>query len=61
MTPQERQLVDELFDRLSKLENAPRDPDAIAAIMHGLRKAPGAIYALVQTALLQDEALQARP
>lgn len=58
MTPQERQLVDELFDRLSKLENAPRDPDAIAAISDGLRKAPGAVYALVQTVLLQDEALK---
>jgi hypothetical protein len=58
MTPQERQLVDELFDRLSKLENAPRDPDAIAAISDGLRKAPGAVYALVQTMLLQDEALR---
>lgn len=58
MTPQERQLVDELFDRLSKLENAPRDADAIAAISDGLRKAPGAIYALVQTTLLQDEALK---
>ncbi|MET4390383.1 hypothetical protein ABIB73_006165 [Bradyrhizobium sp. F1.4.3] len=58
MTPQERQLVDELFDRLSKLENAPRDPDAITAISDGLRKAPGAIYALVQTVLLQDEALK---
>ncbi|QDP23922.1 DUF2076 domain-containing protein [Bradyrhizobium cosmicum] len=58
MTPQERQLVDDLFDRLSKLENAPRDPDAIAAISDGLRKAPGAIYALVQTTLLQDEALK---
>lgn len=58
MTPQERQLVDDLFDRLSKLENAPRDPDAIAAISDGLRKAPGAVYALVQTTLLQDEALK---
>src|SRR3569833_1407254 len=58
MTPQERQLVNELFDRLPKLENAPRDPDAIAAISDGLRKAPGAIYALVQTTLLQDEALK---
>jgi hypothetical protein len=58
MTPQERQLVDELFDRLSKLENVPRDPDAIAAISDGLRKAPGAVYALVQTVLLQDEALK---
>jgi hypothetical protein len=58
MTPQERQLVDELFDRLSKLENAPRDPDAVAAISDGLRKAPGAVYVLVQTTLLQDEALK---
>lgn len=58
MTPQERQMVDELFDRLSKLENAPRDPDAVAAITQGLRKAPNAVYALVQTVLLQDEALK---
>jgi hypothetical protein len=58
MTPQERQLVDDLFDRLSKLESTPRDPDAIAAISQGLRKAPNAIYALVQTTLLQDEALK---
>jgi hypothetical protein len=58
MTPQERQLVDDLFDRLVQLENAPRDPDAIAAITDGLRKAPSAVYALVQTVLLQDEALK---
>ena len=58
MTPQERQLVDDLFDRLSKLENAPRDADAIAGINEGLRRAPNAMYALVQTVLLQDEALK---
>jgi hypothetical protein len=58
MNPQERQLVDDLFDRLAKLEDAPRDPEATAAIADGLRKAPNAIYALVQTALLQDEALR---
>ena len=58
MTPQERQLVDDLFDRLSRLENAPRDPDASGAIVEGLRKAPNAVYALVQTVLLQDEALK---
>ena len=58
MTPQERQMVDELFDRLTKLEGAPRDPDATAAIVQGLRKAPNAVYALVQTVLLQDEALK---
>ena len=58
MTPQERQLVDDLFDRLSKVETAPRDPDATAAISAGLRRAPNAVYALVQTTLLQDEALK---
>ena len=58
MTPQERQLVDDLFDRLSKLEGTPRDPDAAAAIAQGLRSAPNAVYALVQTVLLQDEALK---
>jgi hypothetical protein len=58
MTPQERQLIDDLFDRLSKLENSPRDPDAQGAIAQGLRTAPNAVYALVQTALVQDEALR---
>jgi uncharacterized protein len=58
MTPQERQLIDDLFDRLSKVESAPRDPDAVAAIAEGLRKAPNAVYALVQTVLVQDEALK---
>ena len=58
MTPQERQLVDDLFERLSKMENAPRDPDAAASIAQGLRIAPNAIYPLVQTVLVQDEALR---
>jgi hypothetical protein len=58
MTPQERQMVDELFDRLAKMERAPRDPDAAAAIAQGLRDAPNAVYALVQTVLVQDEALK---
>jgi uncharacterized protein len=58
MTPQERQMVDDLFDRLAKMENAPRDPDATAIIAQGLRDAPNAVYALVQTVLVQDEALK---
>jgi uncharacterized protein len=58
MTPQERQLVDDLFDRLSKVEAAPRDRDALDAISQGQQRAPNAIYALVQTVLLQDEALK---
>jgi hypothetical protein len=58
MTPQERQLIDDLFDRLSRMEGAPRDPAATAAIAQGLRIAPNAIYPLVQTVLVQDEALR---
>ncbi|MEH2525546.1 MULTISPECIES: DUF2076 domain-containing protein [unclassified Bradyrhizobium] len=58
MTPQERQLIDDLFDRLAKLESAKRDPEAMSAIMQGLRNAPNAVYALVQTTLVQDEALK---
>ena len=58
MTPQERQLIDELFDRLASLERNPRDPDAVGAINEGLQRAPNALYPLVQTALVQDEALK---
>jgi hypothetical protein len=59
MTPQERELIVELFDRLASLERNPRDPQAEAAIREGLRDAPNALYALVQTVLVQDEALKA--
>jgi hypothetical protein len=59
MTPQERDLVAQLFDRLAALENNPRDPEAERTIAEGLRRAPHAIYALVQTVLVQDEALKA--
>jgi len=58
MTPQERQMIDDLFDRLAQLESAPRDPDAAGAIAQDLRRAPNAVYALVQTVLVQDEALK---
>ena len=30
MTPQEQELVNELFDRLAKLESNPRDPECRA-------------------------------
>jgi len=58
MTPEERNLVIELFDRLATLEDAQRDPEAERLIRDGLRQAPNAIYALVQTVLVQDEALK---
>lgn len=58
MTPQERELVDKLFDKLSGLESNPRDKDAEQTMAAGLARAPHAIYALVQTVLVQDEALK---
>ena len=58
MNPQERQLVAELFDRLASLEPEPRDPDAERVIAEGFRRAPHGGYALVQTVLVQDEALK---
>src|SRR6266481_829679 len=58
MTPEERDLVIELFDRLATLEDAQRDPEAERLIRDGLRQAPNAAYALVQTVLVQDEALK---
>ena len=58
MTPQEQELIKGLFDRLSQLESQPRDPEAARLIAQGLTAAPHAIYPLVQTVLLQDEALK---
>jgi hypothetical protein len=58
MTPQEAQRVTELFDRLASLEGRPRDAEAEALIAQGLQQAPHAVYALVQTVLVQDEALR---
>ncbi|MBV8510497.1 MAG: DUF2076 domain-containing protein [Xanthobacteraceae bacterium] len=58
MTPQERDLVAALFDRLAGLEGQPRDPEAERLMTQGLTRAPHAIYPLVQTVLLQEEALK---
>lgn len=58
MTSQERQLIDDLFDRLARLESSPRDPGAERAIAEAAQRAPHALYALVQTVLVQDEALK---
>ena len=58
MTPQESELLKDLFDRLATLETVPRDAAAERVIADGLERAPHAVYALVQTALVQDEALK---
>jgi uncharacterized protein len=57
MTPQERQRVERLFERLSQLENSPREREAERLIAERLRAVPNAPYALIQTVLVQEEAL----
>ncbi len=59
MTPQERQLVNDLFDRLASVEPNKRDAEAERLIAEGVQRAPHAVYALVQTVLVQDEAMRA--
>ena len=51
-------MVTDLFDRLADLESAPRDAAAEQLITDELQRAPHAMYALVQTALVQDQALK---
>lgn len=58
MTPQEKQMIADLFDRLARLEAGPRDAAAAREIENGLARAPNALYPLVQTVLVQDEALK---
>lgn len=58
MTPQEAQRVTDLFERLASLEGRPRDAEAERMIAQGLQQAPHAVYALVQTVLVQDDALR---
>jgi hypothetical protein len=58
MTPQEEELIKGLFDKLSQLKSQARDPAAERLIAQGLARAPHATYALVQTVLVQDEALK---
>lgn len=58
MTPEERALIDGLFDRMRGIENQPRDAEAEALIARRLAEAPHAPYALAQTVLVQEHALQ---
>lgn len=57
MTPQERELIVDLFGQLADVENEPREREVERAIADGLRRAPNAVYPLVQTVLVQGEAL----
>jgi len=59
MTPQERQVLADLFERIRSAATAPRDAEAETFIAEAVRAQPYAPYLLAQTALVQQHALDA--
>jgi hypothetical protein len=59
MTPQERELLNALFDRLRKLEHNEREPEAERFIAEAVAAQPSAPYFMAQLLLVQDQALSA--
>lgn len=58
MTPEERQLLSELFDRVRSASGNTRDPGAEAFIADQVRAQPYATYVLAQAVIVQEEALK---
>lgn len=58
MQQQEQDLIADLFGRLQQFENQPRDQEAERLISNYVARQPAAPYLLVQTALVQEEALK---
>ena len=59
MQAQERELIAGLFGRLQPFESQPRDPEAEALIRDLVARQPASPYLLVQTVLVQEQALKA--
>jgi hypothetical protein len=59
MTPEERQLISDLFDRMRDHGAPDKDRQAEALINQSLRANPDAGYMLVQSVLVHEQALQA--
>jgi len=59
MTPEERQMLSGLFQRVDTAAQTPRDAEAEAFINDAVRASPHAPYVLSQTVLVQQQALEA--
>jgi uncharacterized protein len=59
MTPDERQLISGLFDRMRAYDLPQKDREAEALITQSVRATPDAPYMLVQSVLVQEQALEA--
>ncbi len=58
MSPEERQMISGLFDRMRQQGGIDKDRDAEALIRDSVRQMPDAPYMMVQTVLVQEMALQ---
>ena len=57
MTPQERDVIAGIFDRLKQAADQPRDPEAENYIAQRLREQPYAPYAMAQAVYVQEQSL----
>jgi uncharacterized protein len=57
MTPEERNLISSLFDRLGQASNQPKDTEADQLIRGKVAEIPAAPYMLVQSTLVMQQAL----
>lgn len=58
MTPDERQMITGLFDRMRSYGTPQKDREAETIINEAVRSTPDAAYMLVQSVLVQEHALQ---
>lgn len=58
MTPEERQLIGDLFERMRSLGSLEKDHEAEGFINQNILTTSDAAYKLVQTVLIQEQALQ---
>ncbi len=59
MSPEERQLLTALFDRVQTASSTPRDRDAETLIDEQTRRQPYATYYLAQAVIVQEKGLEA--
>lgn len=59
MTPEERQMLEGLFDRVKQSSAAPRDREAETFIQQAVQAQPYAPYLLSQAVIVQEEGLKA--
>jgi hypothetical protein len=57
MTPQEKELIQGVFDRLSRAGVGTKDSEAEALIYDGIQRHPDAAYGLVQAVIMQEMGL----